>query len=420
MFLSIHINAVGSFIGSILILIFALYSLIYINAFRTDRIVADFFTLQISLFIFLFGNAMYVSGNDPSYVLFWTKICYIGAASTIVTSYRFSETIVEKRNIILCRSLEVFTALVLLMIILPGQYLFTNQLNTLKSHSSVVKGPFFPYMVISILILVAFFLGRLSYFILSDKERRKGGSPIIIGLILWFIGTAYDGIFAAILSKTRPQLWIGPTIMAFCLALFTTKIAEHRHNEIERIKSEKEKIYNNLIHDKVSGIFTREYIYESLIQRISQQERNMRKDSLVFLDIDNFKLLNDELEHKTGDQILGLLGKVFENNTRQGDIPARLGGDEFLILLDDCDETGALSVMENIKKLFDKELHKTLDYWKNNNMISLSIGIVTNIHWGDNPEDIIHKADLAMYRSKRDGKNRISIYDTQMEAITNN
>ena len=142
MYLSIHVKSIGSFTGSVLILVFAIYSLIYINKFRTHRIVADFFTMQISLFLFLFGNAFYMSATTPVHILFWTKVCYFGATSTIVTSYRFTEAITENTNKLLYRLLEVFTAILLIVIIIPGNHLFTNQLNATKSYSSVIKGLF--------------------------------------------------------------------------------------------------------------------------------------------------------------------------------------------------------------------------------------------------------------------------------------
>lgn len=415
MVFTLHIISIGSFLGSLLILTFAIYSLIYLKAFRSKRIVLHFFLLQVSLFIFLFSHALYSSGKNPDLVKTISEICYFGAASVIVTSYFFVESVTDRPHKIYRRILVIYTSLLSISIFLPGNHYFTGILNPVKSYSSVIKGPLFPILVASIVLPIFPSLLILGRYILSGPVHKKLGGPILISMCIWFTGATFDGIFSSILSITTPNLWIGPVVTAIGIAFFTAKISEHQRREIELIKSEKEIIYNNLIHDKLSGVYTRAYIFESLIQRKSLQLRNNHIDSLLFIDIDNFKRINDELGHKCGDDVLEMLGRILINNTRSEDIPSRLGGDEFVILLDDCGPDGAQHVAQTIQKLFHRGIVQSFDEWDKKDTITLSMGIISSGDWADTPKEIIHQADMAMYKSKRSGKNMISLYDKSLE-----
>ena len=410
MLITLHIRSLGSFVGSILILIFALYSLIYLRRFKTHRFVFDFFSLQISLFLFLFGHGMYASGHEMPFVLFWTRICFFGAVTVISTGFRFCEAVRGEKNRRLGFLFDSIAIIISLFLFLPGEHFFTSTLEIKDNYASIIKGPFFPLFIVVQLGATAFSLARLARYILADPERKKLGVPVLAGLIGWFLTSAFDAVFAAVLALTRPNPWVGPTVMSLCLAIFTVRIFEDRFKELERVIREKNLIYKNLINDRITGLYTREYILEILYQKIAQQKRAGVNGALLFCDIDNFKLINDELGHKTGDEVLALLGVLLKQGTRAGDIPARYGGDEFLVLLNDCTPHGAEAAAKTVQENFEKEFNSKLASWDKKERISLSTGIVLCRDWDDTPEQTIHRADLAMYKSKRLGKGRVSIY----------
>jgi diguanylate cyclase len=101
-----------------------------------------------------------------------------------------------------------------------------------------------------------------------------------------------------------------------------------------RIKKENKQIYNSLIYDKLSTLYSRQYFLEILEQRIELGSREEIFDCIMFFDVDNFKSVNDELGHNYGDNLISYVGETLHNYSRKTDICARYGGDEFLILLE--------------------------------------------------------------------------------------
>ncbi|MBI9102664.1 MAG: diguanylate cyclase [Spirochaetales bacterium] len=412
MHILISMNSIGSFIGAIIIALLSFYGIIYNVLIQKNRYLFHFTILQGSLFLFLFGYAMYSSAINVVSVLFWTKVCYAGAALTIFSSYLFYETLAGANRKYVERIYLIISILLTVLIFLPGELIFVSALNPVKEHSSVIKGPLFRFLVAIILGCIAFTLYSTIYVFFTERDNRRRLIPLVFGLIIWFFSAAFDAVFASLLSLTEAQLWIGPTVFAFSLAIFTGKMNCEQTIELERVKLEKAEIYNNLIKDRLTGLFTREYIKENLIQRISLQERSSRQDTLLFIDIDNFKLINDDLGHKRGDITLSNIGDILLNITRKGDVAARFGGDEFLMLLGDCNESSAIVIAEKIQSDFATYILNEFKDWPHKIEISMSIGVLSHIFWNSNPEDIIHRADIAMYLSKKSGKGRIISYSS--------
>ncbi len=144
--------------------------------------------------------------------------------------------------------------------------------------------------------------------------------------------------------------------------------------------------------------FTQKADYE--IKRAVRYKRVM---SLMYLDIDNFKHMNDTYGHITGNELLTMVGLTIKNHTRKTDIAARLGGDEFAVLLPETNESQALVVALKLKELLDKAMRATK--WP----VTFSIGIVTFEQPPANVDDLVRLADAMMYEAKDKGKNRTEV-----------
>jgi diguanylate cyclase (GGDEF)-like protein len=131
------------------------------------------------------------------------------------------------------------------------------------------------------------------------------------------------------------------------------------------------------------------------------------------MDLDNFKLINDSLGHKTGDKVLVAASKRIRGLLRPEDTVARLGGDEFVILLEDVEDAeGAIRVAERISK----ELRAPFFFGERQLFVTASIGIVTGGINGEYAADLLRDADLAMYRAKHAGKARYEVFEAAMNA----
>lgn len=157
--------------------------------------------------------------------------------------------------------------------------------------------------------------------------------------------------------------------------------------------------------DLLTNINNRRIFDKKLVEAILVHQRHNQNMNLVFLDIDNFKNINDKFGHASGDKVIIRIANILKNNIRQTDLLARWGGEEFVIAYINTSFEDALTVTEKLKNLIEndyilKDLSKSI--------ITASFGLTT-LKKDDKKDDLINRADIAMYKSKDNGKNRISI-----------
>ena len=183
---------------------------------------------------------------------------------------------------------------------------------------------------------------------------------------------------------------------------------------ITKRKVAEERLLRHAFHDKLTGLPDRALFLDRLDQFIRRTKRNDAYTfAVLFVDLDRFKNVNDSLGHMMGDQLLVSTARKLEACLRPGDTVARLGGDEFAILLDDVkDITDATQLAERIQNrliipfsLNGQEVYSTA-----------SIGIAFGNRANDNVEELLHNADVAMYRAKSEGRARYEVFDTAMYA----
>ncbi|CAD6880246.1 Diguanylate cyclase [Methylomonas albis] len=144
---------------------------------------------------------------------------------------------------------------------------------------------------------------------------------------------------------------------------------------------------------------------DCLMREIKRAERNSQNLSVIFVDVDHFKHINDDYGHGCGDLALSSLAGWLKDSVRGSDAVFRYGGEEFVILLSDTDIDGALVIGERIRA--DIESH-TLAYGMDVLNLTASLGVAT-LKGSDSPESLIKRADAAMYQAKQRGRNRVEI-----------
>ncbi len=173
-------------------------------------------------------------------------------------------------------------------------------------------------------------------------------------------------------------------------------------------------------HDKLTGLPNRAFFEEMLEMSISRARRHDLGVGVLFLDLDNFKLVNDSLGHHAGDQLLSQLGERLRGCTRETDLVARQGGDEFLLLLSDIERgTGApaggdmaMIVAESVAERVREALHEPFDLNGTEFYASGSIGISLFPQDALDAETLLKNADTAMYQSKKYEPGGYVIYAT--------
>jgi polar amino acid transport system substrate-binding protein len=165
----------------------------------------------------------------------------------------------------------------------------------------------------------------------------------------------------------------------------------------KKLESRLEKIAKE---DKLTHIYNRYKIDESLAEQINYAKRNNSPLSVIFFDIDHFKKVNDTYGHKSGDYVLKEIAKIVKNNIRSYDIFGRWGGEEFIILLPNTNIKEAIAVAQKLRKII--ESHK----FRNIKQITCSFG-VTEFNDKDNIEKLIKRVDKYMYEAKKRGRNMV-------------
>ena len=155
--------------------------------------------------------------------------------------------------------------------------------------------------------------------------------------------------------------------------------------------------------DGLTGLYNRRYFEEYFKKEIIRANRQKQPFSLIGLDLDFLKQINDKYAHAYGDIVIKTLADVIKNNARSIDIAARMGGEEFNIILPGVDSKGALVAAERIRKTLEATEIDTIGH------ITASIGVATFLEHTDNAEELIELTDQAMYLSKRNGRNQVTL-----------
>lgn len=168
-------------------------------------------------------------------------------------------------------------------------------------------------------------------------------------------------------------------------------------------------------HDSLTGLINRRQFEHHLNNSLkSVQVPGVQQHVVCFMDLDNFKIINDTAGHEAGDEFLKQLSLLLQSLLRRSDILARLGGDEFGILLENCNIENALSIAEKIRQ----EVKSFRFIWANNSFeVGASIGLAKLDHTTASLTEIMRNADTACYISKEEGRNRIHLFDPNDEDI---
>jgi len=178
---------------------------------------------------------------------------------------------------------------------------------------------------------------------------------------------------------------------------------DQAYKEIARLEDELQQASELVRHDPLTGTLNRKGLEEILAREIARQQRRKSRLCIALLDVDNFKLLNDTYGHATGDDALRHLAQVIRETLRPQDSCGRYGGEEFLILLPDTTVDESVVALTRLQR----ELTKRFFLHENKKLLITFSAGVTELVVGEDADIATDRADKAMYRAKRAGKNRV-------------
>jgi len=261
-------------------------------------------------------------------------------------------------------------------------------------------------LLFGICLLIALFLGLLDYF--SGYELSFSVFYLLpVWIAAWYIGLE-AGVFLSLASAaiwqtsnylageafTNPAIpyWNTLTRLAFFIVVTILLTRLKRLLELERSQARI---------DFLTGVLNSRAFDQILVAEIQRSNRYGHLLTLAYVDIDNFKSINDDFGHSTGDRLLQIVARTIHDGLRASDHVARLGGDEFSILMPETGAEAGLSVVARIQALLENEMQK--NHWS----VTTSVGLVTCLKPPPSPDKLIQLADEQMYFCKRAGKDCI-------------
>ncbi|WP_432735036.1 sensor domain-containing diguanylate cyclase [Maridesulfovibrio sp. FT414] len=230
------------------------------------------------------------------------------------------------------------------------------------------------------------------------------------GNVLSLIGQ--DGKFLGCLvwERYRPSLDILPRLVVIVFAFYAVTVClcwTFLRREAMSIKEEEEKLYFMATKDYLTGISNRRHVMTLGQRMLSTHRKCGRRLSVLLLDIDCFKAINDEYGHEIGDKALSYFAQVCAKKLRSSDLFGRFGGEEFIAVLHDTDSLQAMEVTERIRSAVESAYADTTGTIPD---MTVSIGVATDAVDTDF-EGIIKNADQALYQAKSTGRNRVVLFD---------
>lgn len=403
-FLFLHKDSIGPFIASsflFMVLIILCIYFIYIK----EQVSKYQFTILLTLFIYIFAYGMLTNSKTTIQGLFWIRIVYTAIVLNSITLVLSLYNSIKKSDNII-KSLLVFCSVTFLMLIWFTELIVVNKM-IYTVHPKMIDGKFTIYFLIYHFLLAVIVMIKIFKKFIKDKSSRQITWPNLFAIVFWTMFNVYLAYAGKILNKT-PNIWWSIIIILICLSLsFLLKIKVDNENLVKNIK-EKNGLYQRMSRDFLTGVYEKNYFFQIIGNELLNLKKRKSSLFLIFIDIDKFKKINDTYGHNMGDDILRGFGKMLNETLKDKGISARYGGDEFLTLLFDSSEDFVIKTQEEIIEKYKALLEKYKIHNKSN--FGISIGIISSKYWDDSITNIMIKADKAMYNSKSQGPNNISIY----------
>jgi diguanylate cyclase (GGDEF)-like protein len=241
----------------------------------------------------------------------------------------------------------------------------------------------------------------------TPTDARFGILYIIpVLLVTWTEGLVWGILFAVVTSVFReavawvqmpadtPMMWRVLTGLAY-LAVLGVAMAG-----LQTLRRSQAQMAKMIILDPLTNVLNARAFADRLSQELDRNRWYPRPLALMYMDLDNFKVINDTHGHQTGDAVLRLVADAMRSSVRQADVVGRLGGDEFAVLMPETDaalaDAAAKRLIAGLRNVF-----------KGTPNVTASIGVVSCTATDASTDDLLRRADQAMYDAKKSGKDRV-------------
>ena len=274
-------------------------------------------------------------------------------------------------------------------------------LSLLESASALV------YVPIDELRILWFYTNIPCVFILLGQ--RSGWAVTLLTLVGFLVGNGYlDKPYSpsAIATGALAMLYLGVSFHAY---------VDRSISYFKRMRDYNTQLQDLASHDPLTRVFNARAYYGACDQQIHASQRANQPFSVLFVDLDHFKSINDTHGHAVGDDVLRTVAQTIRDTVRRSDITGRIGGEEFSVFLPNTEVRGAEQLAETLRQAIEA-VHIEVDGVRLK--ITASIGVAAKRFNQESMQTIQQHADQAMYEAKRGGRNRVSTFDTGPAGLT--
>ncbi len=213
-------------------------------------------------------------------------------------------------------------------------------------------------------------------------------------------------------SRSWVILGVSLLLAAGCFALLWRGLVTQLACAKRAFDEQQREVNRLALHDPLTGLFNRRYLRLQLDAAIAKAERDRSMLALLVLDLDGFKPINDRHGHAAGDEVLVEVARRLGKHARRGELVARLGGDEFVIVLDHCKD---LEEVAHLSQRLVKALSEPIALSQGEVTVNTGVGVAIFPVDGHNLDDLLRKADVALYRAKAAGRGELRFFEALME-----
>lgn len=306
------------------------------------------------------------------------------------------------------------------LVSLDGKPAILSIMPLVPSSDRVTQAPGSEYLHVSVEFISDAVVGKIAgQYLLAGAHllplAQPVGSAVIPlvdsrGIILGYIGWDQERPGLTLVRKTSPALIIGVLLAASVLAFLLRRL--RRASSALQISQDEAQYL--AFHDTLTGLPNRALFEDRLRRALLTASHDTAKVALLYLDLDRFKHVNDTLGHPAGDELVRQTAARLQQTIREVDTVARLGGDEFaLILIDIHDVRGA----EDISEQLLQKLQEPFKLMDDQVFVSASVGIALSAGQDVDADDLLRKADIALYEAKRNGRGRHQVFAGDMDDL---
>ncbi len=256
-------------------------------------------------------------------------------------------------------------------------------------------------------------IGKNARILSSDRQDKAFYKKL-------FIELARKGVWEGELWNQRKNGEIYPERITITAVYDGAKVTHYVGicSDITEQKATEREIEKLAFYDPLTRLANRRLLLDRLQQALVANQRNQKYGALIYMDLDRFKSINDNLGHHIGDELLIQISDRISRVIRAEDTASRLGGDEFVVLMSDTGtvESDAIDKAALVAEKLRETIHQPFTLSVGEYVFSTSIGVTVFYENKSFPEEVLEQADTAMYRSKKLGRNQVSFFSSQMQA----